>query len=260
VAEKLRRLRRDTDLQYDMTCWVHSHPGLGVFFSNSDNGVHMQLKHATHPRFLTAIVVDILTPKMDMGIFTFKHDSNLVVNSRQDISRLYSLEKMYQWALESDRSSVNQDDYYNALSQAQERDEGCNGIQLSNGAVIDICRIVEEQRARGGECGKEVAFAHGYPHTHGIHTEYVLEEVSAKAEVPDHEMLGCLVTGSHLSLPSIEKAIAPYLDKCSFVMFYSTAHETLVSMPILKGKLAMDEKYFSEQKLEDLKIWTRRRR
>lgn len=31
VAEKLRRLRRETNLQYDMTCWVHSHPGLGVF-------------------------------------------------------------------------------------------------------------------------------------------------------------------------------------------------------------------------------------
>ena len=39
VAEKLRRLRRETNLQYDMTCWVHSHPGLGVFFSNADSGV-----------------------------------------------------------------------------------------------------------------------------------------------------------------------------------------------------------------------------
>ena len=254
VAEKLRKLRRDTDLQYDMTCWVHSHPGLGVFFSNSDNGVHMQLKHATHPRFLTAIVVDILTPKMDMGIFTFKHGDTLTVNSRQDITRLYSLEKMYQWALESDRSTFKQDDYYDVLSAAQNQDETCNGIQLSNGAIIDICKIVEEHNA------DSITYAHGYPHTHGIHTEFVVEEVSNNVEVPDRDMLGCLIIGSHLSLPSIQKAIEGQEDKYKFVMFYSIVKETLVSMPVLNGKLLMDENYYSEEKMEDLKVWTRRRR
>jgi CBS domain-containing protein len=67
VVELLRKLRRETNFQYDLTCWVHSHPGLGVFFSNSDVTVQMQLKHPSHPNFLTAIVVDILTPDMDLG-------------------------------------------------------------------------------------------------------------------------------------------------------------------------------------------------
>ena len=93
VAEKLRILRRETNLQYDLTCWIHSHPGLGVFFSNSDNGVHMQLKHPSHPKFLTAMVIDILTPQQDLGIFTFKQD--LTVNSKNDINKLYSLEELY---------------------------------------------------------------------------------------------------------------------------------------------------------------------
>ena len=66
-----------TNLQYDLACWVHSHPGLGVFFSNSDANVQMQLKHSTHPNFLTAIVVDILTPNQELGIFTFKPDSTI---------------------------------------------------------------------------------------------------------------------------------------------------------------------------------------
>lgn len=254
VAEKLRRLRKDTDLQYDMTCWVHSHPGLGVFFSNSDNGVHMQLKHAMHPRFLTAIVVDILTPKMDMGIFTFKQGSELTVNSRQDITHLYSLEKMYQWALESDRSSFKQEDHYNVLSAAQERDESCDGIQLSNSSVIDICRFAENQST------DLIGFGHGYIHTHGIHTEYIVEEVSLNEQVPNHDMLGCIIVGTHLSLPSIQQTIGDFVNRCKFVMFYSFVRETLISIPILKGELVMDEKYFSEVKMEDLKIWTRRRR
>ena len=254
VAEKLRKLRRDTDLQYDMTCWVHSHPGLGVFFSNSDNGVHMQLKHAIHPRFLTAIVVDILTPKMDMGIFTFKHDHELVVNSRQDITRLYSLEKLYQWALESDRLTFKQDDYYNVLSTAQDLDELCNGIQLSNGSIIDICKLIEVHNS------DLIAYAHGYPHTHGIYTEFVVEDVSKNLEVADRDTLGCLIAGAHLSLPSIQKAIDGLEVTCKFVLFYSIANELLVSMPVLNGKLLMDEKYYSKEKIEDLKIWTRRKR
>ena len=253
VAEKLRRLRRDTELQYDMTCWVHSHPGLGVFFSNSDNGVHMQLKHATHPKFLTAIVVDILTPDMQLGIFTFKH-SDLTVNSRQDITHFYSLEELYQWARDSDRSSFKPEDHFNALCEAQERDETCDGIQLSNSAVIDMCQLLAE--AGTGLVG----FAHGYPHTHGIHTEYVIGKVAAAEQVPDYEMFGCFIVGSHLSLPSIQKAVGDRAAVCKFVMFYSTATESLVSMPILKGSLVMDEKYFSEVKLDDLKIWTRRKR
>jgi hypothetical protein len=254
VAEKLRRLRQSTDLQYDLTCWVHSHPGLGVFFSNYDNSVHLQLKHATHPKFLTAIVVDILTPDMELGIFTFKHKGDLIVNSKQDLTRMYSLEKMYQWALESDRSTFKPEDHYNVLASAPERDETCDGIQLGNGAIIDICQMVAEQKT--GLAG----FGFGYPNSHGITTDYVIEKVSAEKDIPDYEMLGCFIIGSHLSLPSIQKAVGDYAGKCKFVMFYSTAQETLVSMPVRDGELIMDEKYYSEEKLEKLKIWTRRRR
>ena len=89
VLEELRRLRRETNLQYDLTCWVHSHPGLGVFFSNSDTSVQDQLKHPQHPLFLTAIVVDILTPMQDTGIFTYRRDMN--INSKSELKKMYSL-------------------------------------------------------------------------------------------------------------------------------------------------------------------------
>ena len=96
VLEQLRRLRRETNMQYDLTCWVHSHPGLSVFFSNSDLSVQMQLKHPTHPNFLTALVVDTLTPKEDVGIFTFRRDGN--INSKNELTKMYSLKEWYAWA------------------------------------------------------------------------------------------------------------------------------------------------------------------
>lgn len=104
VLEQLRRLRRETNMQYDLTCWVHSHPGLSVFFSNSDLSVQMQLKHPTHPNFLTALVVDTLTPKEDVGIFTFRRDGN--INSKNELTKMYSMKEWYAWAQKSLRETA----------------------------------------------------------------------------------------------------------------------------------------------------------
>ena len=252
VMEKLRKLRKDTNLQYDLTCWVHSHPGLGVFFSNSDSSVQMQLKHPTHPNFLTAIVVDILTPQQEFGIFTFKHDSS--INSHNDLIKMYSLEELHKWAVESDRNSYNPDDYYNVISKAESISDICQGIQLSNGAIIDISSITSDDNTG------LVGWIHGFKtHCKGKN-EYVINTVSNVENTVDNDLLGCLVIGTHCSIPSIRKAISEYLNKVQFVMFYSIKDETLTTIPLMDMQLSMDEKYYAEEKLEDLKIWTRRKR
>lgn len=123
IAEKLRKLRRETNLQYDLVCWIHSHPGLGVFFSNSDDNVQMQLRHSQHPYFLIAFVVDILTSEQEMGIFTFRKDGTM--NSKGDLTKMYSLENMYKWALESDKASFNPDNYHNILASSKMQSPTC---------------------------------------------------------------------------------------------------------------------------------------
>ncbi len=252
VAEKLRKLRRDTNLQYDLTCWVHSHPGLGVFFSNSDSSVQMQLKHPSHPNFLTAIVVDILTPQQEFGIFTFKHDST--INSRNDLKKMYSLEELHKWAVESDRNSYKPDDYYNVLSKAECVSEECQGIQLSNGAIIDISSITTNEHT--GLAG----WIHGFKTNCRGKNEYVIKAVSNEVNTADNDLLGCLIIGTHCSIPSIRKAILDYSSRIQFVMFYSIKDETITTIPMNDMQLSMDENYYTEEKLEDLKIWTRRKR
>lgn len=250
VAEKLRKLRRDTNLQYDLTCWVHSHPGLGVFFSNSDSNVQIQLKHPSHPKFLTAIVVDILTPQQEMGIFTFKHNS--AINSRNDLKKLYSLEELHKWAVESDRNSIKADDFYNALSNATDTTDECRKIMLNNGAIIDISSITTESDA--GLSGWIYGFsANGKG-------ELVVNTVAKTKNSHDNELLGCFIIGTHCSIPSIRRAIAENANEIKFVMFYSLKDETITTIPMINQQLAMDENYYSEEKLENLKIWTRRKR
>lgn len=252
VAEQLRKLRRETNLQYDLTCWVHSHPGLGVFFSNSDSNVQMQLKHPSHPNFLTAIVIDILTPQQDFGIFTFRHDAS--INSRNDLKRLYSLETLHKWAVESCKHSFRPEDHYNTLAKAEIRAADCYGIELSNGAIIDMNSMTLE--AHPGLAG----WIYGYPYCRNGRTEYVVKSVLNKDNAVDQELLGCFLIGTHCSIPSIRKAITGYAERIRFILFYSTTEETLTSIPMTGSQPGMDDKYYGEELFENLKIWTRRKR
>ena len=252
VAEKLRKLRRETNLQYDLPCWVHSHPGLGVFFSNSDNNVQLQLKHPTHPNFLTAIVIDILTPEQELGIFTFRHDST--VNSKNDLKKLYSLEAWHKWAVESDKYSFRPEDHYNLMGNTENRLPGCAGVELSNGAIIDMCSIVTDSAS--GLAGRIC----GYACQNLGRTEYVVNAISRDSTTADGEMLGCFVVGTYCSLPSIRKAISHYADTAKFVLCYSISDDTVTAIPLENRQLSMNEKCYGEEKLTNLKIWTRRRR
>ena len=252
VSEKLRRLRRETNLQYDMTCWVHSHPGLGVFFSNADSSVQMQLKHPTHPKFLVAIVIDILTPNQELGIFTFKHDMS--INSKADLQKMYSLEEFYQWAVKSDRTSFKQEDHRNIMQAASTRIDSHYGVELSNGAIIDMCQL---QTVQGNGL---LAWVHGYTCENNGKTEFVLKTVSQNKVVQDDELIGCYINGAHCSIPTIKRLISNDFSNIKFILFYSTADDTLTAIPVIDGQLSVNEDSYGEEKLEDLKIWTRRKR
>ena len=252
VAERLRRLRRETNLQYDMTCWVHSHPGLGVFFSNPDSTVQMQLKHPSHPKFLVAIVVDILTPKQELGIFTFRHD--LSINSKADLKKMYSLEELYKWAVESDRTSFKAEDYLNIMRTAKKRLDGHAGVELSNGAIIDICRLQAEHSPG------LLAWVHGFVCENNGKREFIVKSVTESKHIPDNDLVGCFIMGAHCSIPTIRRVMANDMQDVEFILFYSTADDLLTSIPVIGNDVSVDECCYGEEKLEGLKIWTRRKR
>lgn len=252
VNEKLRKLRRETNLQYDLTCWVHSHPGLGVFFSNTDCNLHILHKHPTHPKFLTAIVIDILTPQQELGIFTFKHD--MTINSKADIKQLYSLEEWYKWAVDSKRTSVVYEEHYNTLENAQSRNNACYNIQLSNSAVIDMDMIANNPDR------KSLYFVHGFSTTQSEQTTNIAVKIEEDVTMKDNELIGCFMVVGHRSYPTIRKVVETYLEKVKFILVYSTADGMLSTIPVIKNDLCTDESFYGEQPLEELKIWTRRKR
>jgi hypothetical protein len=263
VLEELRRLRRETNLQYDLTCWVHSHPGLGVFFSNMDTSVQDQLKHAQHPLFLTAIVVDILTPMQDLGIFTYRRDQN--INSKNDLKKMYSLIEWYQWAQESLKNAVQRpvgaaqkelsaDEYFNTLEKAEERDNSCHDVQISKNVIVDICMDLATE-------GDDVlAMLHGFATQHGQKTEYVAEKISNNDSEPNLSLTGCFVSAPHCSIPTVRRAVQEYLDRIHFVLVYTPSDSLLTTIPVVNGDLVVESTFYGEQRMEILKTWIKQGR
>nr|MCR4959511.1 hypothetical protein [Prevotella sp.] len=263
VLEELRRLRRETNLQYDLTCWVHSHPGLGVFFSNSDTSVQDQLKHPQHPLFLTALVVDILTPMQDVGVFTYRRDQN--INSKNDLKKMYSLIEWYQWAQESLKNAVQRpvgavkkelsaDEYFNTLEKAETRDKSCNDVQIGKNVIVDICMDLATE-------GDDVlAMLHGYASQHGQNTEYVAEKISSNESEPNLSLVGCFVAAPHCSIPTIRRAVLNYLDRIHFVLVYTPSDSLLTTIPVVNGDLVVEREFYGEQRMEILKTWIKQGR
>jgi hypothetical protein len=286
VLEQLRKLRRETNFQYDLTCWVHSHPGLSVFFSNSDVSVQEQLKHPQHPNFLTALVVDILTPTQEVGIFTYRRDAN--INSKNDLKRMYSLKEWYDWAVKSleanpeghpqpmaeaevqtepqvesvqdtaaemvEDVSFNHADFFNMLSNAKVRTDTCNGIHLNREVIVDMCMSIGT--AQGSAL---LGYVHGRSLQHEQKVEHLAEQLSNNQLADDKDLLGCFVVDAHRSIPSIRKAVEDCLDKIMFVLVYQPTTGMLTSIPVVDSELSTEESIYGEQKLEDLKIWTRKK-
>lgn len=265
VLEELRRLRRDTNLQYDLTCWVHSHPGLGVFFSNSDTSVQDQLKHPIHPNFLTAIVVDILTPMQDLGIFTFQRDAT--INSKNDLKKMYSLVEWYQWAQESlkrtpqakaatpPQQEFKADDYYNTLEKSEQHNDQCYSVLLSKNMIVDMCMALNDY-----ENGNKVGMLHGVLRQQGSRSEFVVEQLSDNEQDPKLSLVGCFMEASHCSIPTVRRAIVNYLDRIKFVLVYTPNDGMLTTIPIVDGDLVVEVEYHGEQRLMNLKKWIKQGR
>ena len=265
VLEQLRKLRRETNLQYDLTCWVHSHPGLGVFFSNSDTSVQDQLKHPTHPNFLTAIVVDILTPMQELGIFTYQRDTT--INSKNDLKKMYSLIEWYQWAKESlgkapavkkapaeTVKELKTDNYFNTLEKCEQRNDQCYSVLLNKNVVVDVCMALSEY-----ENGK-VGMLHGVISQQDTRAELAVEQLSDNEQEDKFSLVGCFMEATHCSIPTVRRAIEDYLDRIKFVLVYTPNDGILTTIPLVDGDLVVEVEYHGEQRLEKLKTWIKQGR
>jgi len=92
----IENLCEKTGNEYVHTCWMHSHPGLGLFLSSQDLSVQSQLAHSNHRGRLLAIVIDSNSPYWETAFFTPKQNGTM--NNDKDIKHTFSMETLYKWA------------------------------------------------------------------------------------------------------------------------------------------------------------------
>ena len=113
--EMLKRLRRETQLQYDSTCWIHFKKVEGISLNDEEKKMQASLRHPYHPFFHVAIVVDASSPTGKLGIYTYQQQtgdtntseqkiaiiSQLPISNTEDLKRSFSLDEWHKWAMKS---------------------------------------------------------------------------------------------------------------------------------------------------------------
>lgn len=141
-----------------------------------------------------------------------------------------------------------------SLGKASKHYYDCAEVQLSNGAIIDIEMLATEQE------NGTMAFVHGFRNRQGSKIRYIANTVSKQEKVLDNELIGCFVKTTYCSIPSIRKTLANHSKAINFVLIATSSDGMLTTIPVLNGELCNDTNYYSEEFIEDLKIWTRRKR
>lgn len=142
LQKVLANVTEKTGKEYVMTAWFHSHPGLKIFLSDFDLNVQEGFSNNKESLKMLAIVIDPYTNRWDTGFFTYKSDGSRMNNSK-DSKRFFSLDTMYNWALNpqvertDDYFSINLNDFY--------KDTICEMIYFENSFILEMKRLIEEK-------------------------------------------------------------------------------------------------------------------
>lgn len=245
MASVIDNLAQKSKRDYLLTCWMHSHPGLGLFLSNQDLIVQRQLTYPDHANRLIAIVIDTNTPDFKTGFFTAKRDGKM--NNKEEVKQWFSFEDIYRQGRDLSRSNVVMEE---TVSRSKPMHDGfC--VELGNGELSSLCfapHAINQIESTLYSSTKGVA---GYLFGD---IEGDLARVDCCLPYENDEKIGCLVFQDNLT----ESALAAYASKlagCSFII-NSTNDDKLYIWTKNDGCFTKT----GETSLPQMKEWIRRKR
>ena len=246
MASVIDNLQQKTNRDYVLTCWMHSHPGLGLFLSNQDLIVQQQLTYSDHRNRLIAIVIDTNTPDYKVGFFTAKADGKM--NNKEEVKRWFSFEEIYRQGRELNRNqqtkAVQED------SAAEHPD--CFNIALGDAAIANLgfAPHAINQIDHTLYAGVKGVVGYFYGETDN---RYV--QVGCCLPYENEEKLGCLIFGDGLTESQLSK-YAKDLAGCRFFINSSSDDKLVVWTKNEQGGYAP----VGETTLSQMKEWIRRKR
>ncbi len=250
-------LREKTGKDYMQMCWIHTHPGLGLFLSNHDLIVQSQLAYPDHPNRMLAIVIDSNTENLNMAFFVPKKDGSM--NNKEALKKEFSLEEVYQWAKKpQEKISGDLDmDYYSYM--ALSKDVCMEKILLSGAAIIDMDNSItlNPENLAGYFCGNPLY------KTHPVQKYAIIEkfQIQENTENSSCHTIGCLLVEPELSYSDILEKYEPIISRYVFFAIYRPADDSIrFIIKNSNGTFPDMEKDIYPVQLLEMKKWTRRKR
>ena len=248
MASVIDNLAQKTNRDYVLTCWMHSHPGLGLFLSNHDLIVQKQLTYSDQRNRLLAIVIDTNTPELKTGFFTAKSDGSM--NNREEVKHWFSFEEIYRDGRELSRTVPVEEEVKEVEKFGTNPD--CFNITLSGDTFDYLGFAPHAINQIDGILYSCAPGAAGY--FFGEEQGRYLQ-VSRCLPYDNEERLGCLIYGDGVNATQLSK-FANDLTGCKFFVNCTSDDRMLIWAKNAKGTFEM----VGESALAPMKEWIRRKR
>ena len=218
MASVIANLGEKSKRDYVLTCWMHSHPGLGLFLSNQDLIVQKQLTYSDHRNRLLALVIDTNTPDLKLGFFTAK--ANGEMNNKEEVKRWFSFEEINRQARDMNRNNMPKED----LMTEFEADADYYTVDLNDPSLRHL--------GLSAHCINQIDNTL-YSCNKGIVGYFFGEEENGYMKVgcclpyENEERVGCLIFGDNLNETKLA-AFASDLSGCRFLMNCTADDKTQV--------------------------------
>lgn len=255
--------RQITQKDYVHTCWIHSHPSIGLFLSNHDLIVQSQLVYSEHPTRMLAIVIDSNTENLDTAFFTYKKSGEM--NNKEDIKTIFSFEKMAQWAKgneieqpQNQSISFDPSHYYECISNTP--DSLINTYLFSGASIIDIdCMISPNAEGLKGYFYGELLYKSS---EESFGKKILIDNFSESKTKVDEEPIGCLLVLPQFTYQAVLVRYESIINSYDFFIVYNPQlDEIRVISRNINGKYLIGaERDLHPIPMKELRKWTRRRR
>ena len=245
MASVIANLGEKSKRDYVLTCWMHSHPGLGLFLSNQDLIVQKQLTYSDHRNRLLALVIDTNTPDLKLGFFTAK--ANGEMNNKEEVKRWFSFEEINRQARDINRSNSSKE---NLLSDF---------VADSDYFTLELNDTQHQHIGFAAHCINQIDNAL-YSCNKGIVGFFFGEDESGYLKIgcclpyENEERIGCLLYGDDLDQAQLA-AYASDLTDCQF--FLNCASDDKAQVWVRKENVFEP---VCDTTLTQMKEWIRRKR
>ena len=260
-------IRQTTHKDYVQTCWIHSHPGLGLFLSNHDLVVQSQLVYSEHPTRMLAMVIDSNTESLDTALFTAKRSGEM--NNKEDMNLILSFEKISQWAkgIQSEQTEeiekninvcdFNTFDFYEHISNTP--NIGISKFLFSGSAIIDMDYITtsDAQGLKGYFYGRML-----HKQNYSSQNQALIETFHTAKLENGEEPIGCLLVLHQFNYQSTIAKYESIIGRYDFFVVYNPWQDDLkIIARSLDGRYLIDAEHdLIPLQMMEVRKWTRRRR